>query len=207
MLPSHIKRVINTKAGVDSEMILATALIHMYGRCGSMCDAILVFNANPKKDLVIWNALLTAFALQGESNEVFLLFQKILVNGQKPNAVTFLAILTACNHAGLVEKSCSYIESMAKMNNIGPTVKHFTCLVDVLGRSGRLEEAAAVLAEVRMQPDLILWSSMLGACGKWSNVEIGRHAFEGALSLDDKHSVAFVSLSNMYVDSAEDEYG
>ncbi|KAI5063592.1 hypothetical protein GOP47_0022139 [Adiantum capillus-veneris] len=206
-LSSSSKRVIYVKSGIESEMILATALIHMYGRCGSMGDAVLVFNANFRKDLVIWNALLTAFALQGDSYQVFLLFQKMMVNGQKPNAVTFLAMLTVCSHAGLVEKSCDYIECMSKKYCITPTMKHFTCLVDVLGRSGRLEEAAVVLAEMRMQPDLVLWSSMLGACGKWSNREIGNHAFEGAVSLDESHSVAFTSLSNIYMDRAEDDYG
>lgn len=130
---------------------------------------MLVFNAKLKKDLVIWNALLTAYALQGESDRVFFFFDKMMVDGCIPNDITFLAILMACSHAGLVGKSGEYFECMTEEYGITPTVKHHNCMVDLLGRSGRFNEAAAVLAEMHVQPDLVLWSTVLGACEKWGN--------------------------------------
>ncbi|KAH7416391.1 hypothetical protein KP509_14G089700 [Ceratopteris richardii] len=201
---NHVKRFVAQNSSAESELLLSTALIHMYGKCGSMKDVISIFDTRPMKDHVIWNAFLSAHALQGNSYKVCASFPKMLEDGLKPNAMTFLAILTACSHGGLVEISFDYIECMYSIYNIMPNVKHYTCIVDVLGRSGRLEEAFVALTELQIQPDLILWSSMLNASGKWSNPEIGRLAFQNAVSLDENHSAAFVSFSNLYVDDEND---
>lgn len=179
---------------------LANALVDMYGRCGSMSHAQEVFNAKPSKILVRWNALIAGYARQGTSELVFHYFHRMTEEGIHPDEFTFLSVLTACSHAGSLSRGHKYFEAMSNECGISPTIKHCTCMVDLLGRAGQLDEAIAMVKKMPSQPDLVVWDMVLGACQKWGNAELGRQAFDYVVGLDENHSAAYILLSNIYVD-------
>eukprot|EP00250_Pteridium_aquilinum_P020307 c24780_g1_i2 orf=535-2337(+) len=183
------------------DLITATALIDMYARCGSMADAQEVFDAMPKKDLVGWNALMTGYTRQGESKLVFQLFDRMKEEGVQPDQITYLSVLTACSHAGLVDKGRFYFDALGEECGIAATIKHYNCMVDLLGRAGELKEALTMLQNMPSPPDLVAWGTLLAACRRWGNVEIGRQAFEATLRLDEKHDAAFNSMFYIYADA------
>jgi pentatricopeptide repeat protein len=185
------------------DMVLATSFIDMYSKCGSMREAHEVFEAMPVKDLVAWNAVLTGQARHGETERALELFERMMreeEDGVQPDIVAFLNVLTVCCHAGLVDEARKYFRLMIHGYRIMPSIEHVNCLVDLLGRAGQLDEAVKMLENMPFQPDLVVWSTMLAACHKWGNSELGKQAFDGAVSLDDEHSAAFVLMSNLSVE-------
>lgn len=155
---------------------LTTALQDMYGRCGSMVNAQQVFDATPLRDLVAWNALITGYAHQGQTEPVFHLFHGLQEEGIRPDATTFLGILNVCNHMGLLEMGCHYFESMSKEHGITPTIKHHSCMLDLLGRAGHFNEVVVMLEKMPFQPDLAVWHSVADAGRKWHNVGCERES-------------------------------
>lgn len=182
-------------------LLLGNALIDMYGKCGNVLDAQNVFDAMPLHDLVSWNALITGYARQGHNEVVMDLFDKMREEVIDPDAITFLSLLSACNHAGLVFKARTYFDAMTKEYNVPPTSEHYNCVIDLLGRAGQLVEAIEMLEKMPFQPTIFAWCSMLGACRKWGNVKLGRHAFECVMRLDKQHAAAFILMFNIYMDA------
>ena len=117
-----------------------------------------------------------------------------------PDKVTFLTIISVCNHLGLVDKGLEYFEGMKK-HSIIPAMKHYSCVVDLLCRVGRLEEAVSMVERMPIQPNLAVLHILLSACHKWGNVEIGRRVFNHAMRLDENHGAAYILMSNIYADS------
>lgn len=189
-----------SKVGLDpSNPFLANTLIDMYGRCGSMEDAQHVFESLPTKTTVTWNALIQGYARQSESGLAFTALQRMKQEGVQPNSVTFLSILAVCSHAGLLNKGQGYFQSMTKEHGILPTIDHYTCTIDLLGRAGHLDKAVEVVNSMPFQPDAVVWETVLSACRKYTNIELGQQAFESAVSLDRHHGVAYVLMSSIYV--------
>ena len=184
---------------LESDVIVGTSLIDMYGKCKSMQDACYVFNNLLNKNVTSWNALIAGYARQGESELTFALFERMR-KVVKPDEVTFLTILTLCTHAGLVEKGLEYFKDMIIEHRISPNTKHRNCIVDLLSRAGQLDEAVLMMRETPFRSDLAMWSIVLAACKKWGNVELGKYAFECVMDLDENHATAFVMLSNIYAD-------
>lgn len=178
--------------------ILGNALIDMYSRCGSMLDAELVFSEMAMRDASAWNALIQGYSRQGDSDRVFALFHKMKQEGVKPNSITLLGVLTACSHVGLVDEAQELFEVMSKTFGISPAIEHYTVLIDVLGRAGQLVQAMALVKTMPFQPDSVLWSTLLGACRNWGNVELGRRAFDGAMLLDRSDASAYDLMVNIY---------
>eukprot|EP00250_Pteridium_aquilinum_P023247 c2648_g1_i1 orf=620-2701(+) len=183
-----------------ADTILATAAIDMYGKCGSMPDAHKLLDALPSKAVVTWNSLLTGYAHHGNSELVFHLFEKMKKESIRPDTITFLNVVSVCSHLGLFDKIFEYLEDMKK-KGIVPTLKHYTCLVDLLCRAGQLDEAVAMLKKLPIPPNLVGWHIVLSACHKWGSVELGRHAFDNAVSLDEDHGAAYILMSNMYAEA------
>lgn len=183
-----------------AKLILASALIDMYGKCGSMVDAQQVFDVMPKEDVTGWNALVTGYARQGESDLVFHTFEKMEEDGVNPDEITFLIVLTVCSHAGLVEKGQSFFEAMIKEYGMIPAIKHQSCMLDLFGRTGQLNEAVGLVEDMQFQVDNAVWNSMLGACQKWGNLDLGVEAFDRASLLEENHGGSFVLMSNIYAD-------
>lgn len=188
-----------SRTGLEStDLCVASTLIDMYGKCGSMIDAQQVFDALPSRDIVTWNALIAGYARQGESEVVFDLFGKVRHDGFQPDGVTFLGVLTACSHAGLVCKGQEYFEAMTRDYDIRPTSEHYSCMVDLLGRAGHVEEALKMVKTMPFQPHREVWRSLLSSCRKWKNVELGRQAFECAVSSDNDDPAMYVLMANIY---------
>lgn len=188
------------KAGLDiTESCVTHSLIDMYGKCGCMVEAQQMFDALPSRaNSVAWNALISGYAHIGQTKHVFDLFYRMTQEGIQPDAITFLGVLIACSHAGLVDKGKMYFTSMTIDYGITPSIKHFTCMVDLLGRSGQLDKAMELVKSMPFEPDSAVWECLLGACRKWGDVELGRRAFEWAVMLNTHDAVPYVLMSNIY---------
>ncbi|KAL4570012.1 hypothetical protein LXL04_025661 [Taraxacum kok-saghyz] len=187
---------------------VTNALIDVYSRCGSVDSALRVFEGieNNKRNLVSWTSIISVFAMHGMAREAVESFRKMEDEGMKPNRVTFLSILTACSHGGLVNEGLVFFKKMVDECGIVPDVKHYGCLVDMLGRSGRIEEAEKVALEV--PEDLgndVIWRILLGACCLYNDVEIGKRVKSRIFEKERGYSSDYVLLSNIF--SGVGDYG
>lgn len=181
---------------------VSNSLITLYGRCGSIEDANKVFDGMTSKDAVSWTALLSVFAQFGKAKETIELFEKMTLRenkGLKPDAVTFVSVLSACSRVGLVEKGCGYFKSMVEDHGIRPTTDHYTCMIDLYGRAGRLEEAKTLITNTAgCLIDGIGWATLLSSCKIHGNISIGEWAAESLQELEPQNPASYVLLLNMY---------
>ncbi|KAI5067782.1 hypothetical protein GOP47_0018310 [Adiantum capillus-veneris] len=182
----------------ESKAIIASALVDMYGKCGSMGDAQQEFDAMPKEDVTGWNALITGYAREGKSDLVFHIFERMREDGVTPNEITFLIVLTVCSHGGLMEKGQAYYEVMVREYGMAPAIKHQSTLIDLVGRTGQLDEAVLLVEDMQSVVDNAVWDSMLGACQKWGDFKLGSEAFDRAATLE---AGSFVLMSNICADA------
>lgn len=181
-----------------SNSFVSNALINMYSKCGSMGTAQLLFEALETRDVVAWNVLIAGYARQGESRAVFHLFRRMKQDGIQPEGLTFLCILTVCCHSGLLDCGLRCFETMSRDYGISPTIEHYICIIDLLGRAGQLDRALWVARTMPVTPDNVVWRTLLSACQKWGNVELAREAFEFAIGLDKNDAASYVLMSNIY---------
>jgi len=181
--------------------VLGSALVDMYAKCGSIEKAVQVFERLSKTNVIAWNAIIGGLAMHGKAKDVLDYFSRMERSGVSPSDVTYIAILSACSHAGLVEEGRSFFNHM--VNNVGlePRIEHYGCMVDLLGRAGYLEEAEELIMNMPIKPDDVIWKALLGACKMNKNVEIGRRAAEVLMKLAPHDSGAYVALSNLYASS------
>lgn len=151
-------------SGFISFLTVSNALITLYGKCGSIEDSERLFNEMSIRDEVSWTALVSCYAQFGKAKETIDLFEKMLAQGLKLDAVTFIGVLSACSRAGLVEKGQKYFESMVKDYRITPIADHYTCMIDLFSRSGRLGEAKNFIHNMPLPPDAIGWAQLLSSC-------------------------------------------
>eukprot|EP01018_Ginkgo_biloba_P008465 Gb_26313 [translate_table: standard] len=184
--------------GFHSDVFVGSALIDMYAKCGSIDDARNVFDNMLKQDVVLWNAMIVGYATHGCGKEALQLFEQMQHLDTKPNLVTFVGVLTACCHAGLVDDGCQYFDAMSQDYHIVPAMKHYCCMVDLLGRAGRLDEALNFINKMPIQPDATVWGTLLGACTIHINIELGEHVAEQLFESDPRNAAHYVALSNIY---------
>ncbi|CAM8931199.1 unnamed protein product [Rhodiola kirilowii] len=183
------------KNQVKVNAILGATLIDMYMKCGCVENAMEVFSGMEEKRVSSWNALIVGYAMNGmveNSLETFSEMNKFI----EPNGITFLGVLGACRHMGLVEEGRSYFNSMVNVHKIEPTVKHYGCLVDLLGRAGMLKEAEETIMNMPISPDAATWGALLGACRKFRNNEMGERVGRKLIELQPNHDGFHVLLSN-----------
>ncbi|XP_060209692.1 pentatricopeptide repeat-containing protein At1g71420 [Lycium barbarum] len=183
------------KSGFVDAVVLGNALIHAYARCGSISQANQVFKEMRYRDIVSWNSMLKAYALHGKANEALGLFGKMDV---KPDATTFVALLSACSHAGMVEEGIQIFDSMFEKHGIVPQLDHYACIVDIVGRAGHIFQAEKIIKEMPMQPDYVVWSAFLGACRKHRESGLAQIAASRLKDLDPGNSLGYVLMSNVY---------
>eukprot|EP01018_Ginkgo_biloba_P015982 Gb_28612 [translate_table: standard] len=186
------------KTGFDSDVFVGSALVDMYGKSGNINDACQVFNEMPERNVVSWNAMIAGCAQHGRGNEALQLFEQMQCDGIEPNYITFVCVLSACSHAGLVEKGRFYFDSMNRHHGIIPGAEHYACMVDLLGRAGCLDEAEEFIKETPFEPTASMWGALLGACRVHGNMELGKRAAEHVFELDPQDSGTHVLLSNIY---------
>ncbi|KAI4356904.1 hypothetical protein L6164_000886 [Bauhinia variegata] len=183
---------------LDMNVIVCNAVIDMYAKCGFVDKAYSVFSSmSCRKSLITWNTMIMGFAMNGDGNEALNLLDKMVLDGVSLDAVSYLAALCACNHAGLVEEGVQLFDSMLK-SGVNPNVKHYGSVVDLLGRAGRLKEAYDIINSMPMVPDIVLWQSLLGAGKTYGNVEMAEMASKRLVEMGSKSCGDFVLLSNLY---------
>lgn len=181
--------------------VISSALIHAYGRCSSMVKAQNVFDALTQPDVVSWNALIAGFAREGRCDATLQCFENMCLAGTQPNGVTFLSLLSACSHCGLVDKGAEVFESMSKEHGVAPGIDHYVSMVDLLGRAGHFLMVEELLSTMPMQPNLSIWLCLLSACRKHGNIVLAKHSFDGAVQLQPHHAAAYLMMAHMYADA------
>ncbi|CAN6456660.1 unnamed protein product [Victoria cruziana] len=186
------------KSGFESSVYVGSALVDMYSKCGRLQDAYSVFKVMPEKNVVSWNSMIMCFAQHGFSKHALHLFEEMEKVGIVPTSITFIGVLFACGHAGLVEKGRQYFELMVSKHRISPTVEHYTCMVDLLGRAGLLNEAEIFLKNSPFIFEALIWRSLLSACRIHKDTDVGCRAADQCLLLDPCEPSTYVLLSNLY---------
>ncbi|KFK39938.1 hypothetical protein AALP_AA3G309500 [Arabis alpina] len=195
-----LKHGFKFQSGEEADIFVGNSLIDMYVKCGCVEDGYLVFRKMMERDCVSWNAMIIGFAQNGYGNEALELFREMLDSGEKPDHITMIGVLSACGHAGFVDEGRHYFSSMTKDFGVAPLRDHYTCMVDLLGRAGFLEEAKSMIEEMPMQPDSVIWGSLLAACKVHRNITLGKYVAEKLLGLEASKSGPYVLLSNMYAE-------
>ncbi|XP_027913201.1 pentatricopeptide repeat-containing protein At5g65570 [Vigna unguiculata] len=193
---------ITMKLGLDGNKYTGAALINLYGKCGNVENARYVFDVLTELDVVAINSMIYAYAQNGFGHEALELFERMEILGLVPNGVTFISILLACNNAGLVEEGCRIFASIRNNHKIELTRDHFTCMIDLLGRSRRLEEAAMLIEEVR-NPDVVLWRTLLNTCKIHGEVEMAEKAMRKILEFAPEDGGTHILLTNLYASAGK----
>lgn len=183
----------------DVNVVLGTALINMYSKCGNLSKAREVFNSMEEKNVVAWTSMISGYGMHGHGSQAIDLFREMRIHGLRPNNVTFVAILSACAHAGLVDEGRQIYASMRQEYWLVPSMEHHVCLVDMLGRAGHLNEAYQFIKDITpKEPAPAVWTAMLGACKMHKNFDLGVEVAEQLLSVEPENPGHYVMLSNIY---------
>ncbi|WOK92348.1 hypothetical protein Cni_G01039 [Canna indica] len=184
--------------GYESSNSAENALLTMYAKCGSVDAAHLTFLTMPNVDYVSWNAMIAALGQHGYGVEAIDLFDQMIKDGIQPDRISFLTVLSACSHAGLVDEGFEYFNSMERDYGISPGEDHYTKLIDLLGRAGRIDEAWNVIKSMPCAPGPAIWEAVLSGCRIHGNMSLGKHAAEQLFKMIPEHDGTYVLLSNIY---------
>uniref|UniRef100_A0ACD5U8T7 Uncharacterized protein n=1 Tax=Avena sativa TaxID=4498 RepID=A0ACD5U8T7_AVESA len=177
---------------------VGTALVDMYCKCGSLEDAVAVFHGIGDKDIVVWNAMINGYAMHGDSTRALEMFAQLREQGLWPTDITFIGLLNACSHSGLVEEGREFFRSMEQEYDIDPKIEHYGCMVDLLGRAGLIEEAFQLVQSMTIVPDAVLWVSLLAACRLHKNMVLGQQIADYLVAKGLANSGMYILLSNIY---------
>ncbi|GLJ15071.1 hypothetical protein SUGI_0246360 [Cryptomeria japonica] len=186
------------RCGLESHIFVGSALIDMYAKCGNLEVARHLFDRMSKKNTVSWNAMIAGYAMHGCGEEALSLFQQMQSEDVKPDNITFIALLSACSHAGLIQEGWHYFNFMREEHHITPTLGHYACMVDLLGRAGRLYDAKEFIDKMPLEPNADVLGALLGACRIHSNIELGKTVADQLFHLQPENPGFHVLLSNIY---------
>lgn len=189
------------KNEIELTVYMGNALIALYGKLGCLGYAIRVFNKMGAKQVCTWNALISSLALNGMEKQALDMFQKMRSGGLHPNEVTFVAVLTACARAKLVELGLELFQSMLQVSEVVPRMEHYGCMIDILGRAGLLKEAHEFMRKMPFEPDATVLGALLGACKLHGAVELGNEVAKRVLELQPRHCGRYVLLSSIYAEA------
>lgn len=192
-------------SGLESDMVIGTALIDMYGKCGCMEKAYEIFKEMQKKDTLAWTAMISVFALHGFNKEALNLYEEMEKAGVKPNHVTFVGLLSACAHSGLVDEGRRCFDRMKQIHLIEPEVYHYACMVDILSRAALFEEAEGLVRSMPMKPDTFVWGALLGGCQMHANILLGERVAQYLIDLEPLNHAFYVNLCDIYAKSGRFE--
>ncbi|XP_021277027.1 pentatricopeptide repeat-containing protein At2g22070-like [Herrania umbratica] len=194
-------QVVHGKAillGVDDDLLVSSALVDMYCKCGVTRDAWVVFDMIPSRNVISWNAMITGYAQNGQDLYALALYEKLLQENLKPDSITFVAVLSACNHAGLIEEGRRYFDSISKQHSLIPTLDHYACMINLLGRSGCMREALDLIKNMPHEPNSLIWSTLLSVCAIKGDIKHGEMAAKCLFGLEPHNAGPYIMLSNMY---------
>ncbi|XVF22397.1 hypothetical protein REPUB_Repub12eG0168800 [Reevesia pubescens] len=184
--------------GFVDAVFVATALIDMYSKSANLKAAYEVFKRIENRTLASWNCLIMGFANYGLGKEVVLLFKKMLGAGIFPDAITFTAVLSGCKNSGLVDKGWKYFDSMSSGYGITPTIEYYSSMVDLLGKTGYLDEAWDFIQSMPLKPHAAIWGALLGSCRVHKNVQLAEIAANKLFELEPYNSTNYVLMTNLY---------
>jgi len=177
---------------------LGVALIDMYSKCGSIENAMMVFENIKEKSVDHWNAIIGGLAIHGLGELAFDFLMEMERMRVEPDDITFIGLLNACGHAGLVKEGMMCFELMRRVHKVEPKLQHYGCMVDILGRAGHIEEAKNFVEEMPFEPNDVIWRSLLSACKTHESFNVGQPVAENLMRLDSPSPSSYVLASNMY---------
>ncbi|KAJ8490755.1 hypothetical protein OPV22_012476 [Ensete ventricosum] len=190
---------LSLKLGCDHDVCMGNSLITMYAKCGCIKDSESVFDNMHAHDILSWNSLIHGYSYNGHGVEALKVIDKMLETSCSiPDESTFLGILVGCNHAGCVDEAVGYFKIMNDHYGIIPSASHYACMIDMIGRAGRLEEAHHIIEQMPFEPDITMWKALLGSCILHRNLELGKLAAEKIFELTPTDSASYVLLSNLH---------
>lgn len=202
-IPLHYGQLCHSyllKLGLNYNPIVLGALLDMYAKHGSICEANEVFHEADERSQVAWTAIISAYSRHGDYESVMNLFEEMKNNGVEPDSVTFLSVLTACGRKGMVDKGIQIFNSMVRDHSVEPSPEHYSCMVDMLGRAGRLKEAEHFVGQIPGGPGLSVLQSLLGSCRIYGNVDMAMRVAEVLIQMKPKDSGSYVLMSNLFAE-------
>lgn len=185
------------RRGFGRNLPLANALVDMYAKCGSIVDSRRTFDEMKRRDLVSWTSMMMGYGNHGYGREAVELFDEMVASGIRLDHVVFIGVLSACSHAGLVDEGLKHFNSM-KAYNVSPSLEIYGCIVDLLGRAGRVNDAYEVIEKMPFEADESIWGALLGSCKVHRNTNLGKLAAKKILNLRPDWAETYVILSNIY---------
>ncbi|KAM7267498.1 hypothetical protein ACFE04_009664 [Oxalis oulophora] len=191
------------KSGLNTDTIISNALIDMYAKCGCLADSHKVFREMPDKELVSWSSLINGYGFHGYGEDALQIFHEMQESGMELDGVAYLAILSACNHAGLVQEGLNIFSDMMKVdkNHKISTPEHYACVIDLLGRSGRVDEACEVLSSMPMKPSARILRSLVFACKIHGRMDLGKPFARKLIELEPENVANYALLSTAYAET------
>ncbi|XP_057978458.1 putative pentatricopeptide repeat-containing protein At1g17630 [Malania oleifera] len=186
------------RALMDGNSLVGNGLINMYTKCGSFKAGCLVFENFEDKDLISWNSMIAGYGMHGFGEKSLGTFNQMIEAGVKPDGVTFVAVLSACSHAGLVAEGRKVFNQMIRDFRIEPQLEHYACMVDLLGRAGFLQEASEMVKSMPMEPNACVWGALLNSCRMYKNTEVAERTASHIFSLNSEMTGSYMLLSNIY---------
>ncbi|KAI3714083.1 hypothetical protein L1987_72673 [Smallanthus sonchifolius] len=179
-------------------IIIESALVDLYSKCGCIDFAYRVFKHMQTRNLITWNSIISGLAQNGQGVEAIQMFNDMINEGIKPDSISFISVLFACSHAGLVDEGREYFILMNNKYGIEAGIEHYSCMVDLLGRAGQLEEAECLIMESSFKDGRDLWASLLGACTTSANFTVAERVGKKMMDLDPSYHLSYVLLANVY---------
>ncbi|XP_057953102.1 pentatricopeptide repeat-containing protein CRR2, chloroplastic-like [Malania oleifera] len=186
------------RRGLDTILPVLSTLVTMYARCGKLELGHRIFDRMDKRDVISWNSLMSSYGIHGFGEKAIEIFKDMINHGVSPSPVSFVCVLGACSHAGLVEEGKFLFGSMVKEHGINPGVEHYACMVDLLGRANCLDEAAKIIEDMQIEPGPKVWGSLLGSCRIHGNVELGERASQRLFQLEPRNAGNYALLADIY---------
>ncbi|XP_058778357.1 pentatricopeptide repeat-containing protein At4g20770 [Vicia villosa] len=186
------------KDGYVDNVFVGSSLAEMYCKCGDVVAARCYFDMMPSKNIVTWNEMIHGYAQNGYGHEAVCLYKEMISCGEKPDDITFIAVLTACSHSALVDEGVEIFNAMLQKFEVVPKLDHYTCIIDCLGRAGRFHEVEVILDTMPYKDDTIVWEVVLSSCRVHGNLSLAKRAAEELYRLDPRNSAPYVLLANMY---------
>ncbi|KAI3445561.1 hypothetical protein Pfo_002226 [Paulownia fortunei] len=187
--------------GITIDAVVGTALIEMYAKCGCLEKSLHIFYQLNQKDTASWTSIICALAMNGNTSRALQLFSEMIQVGIRPDDITFIGVLSACSHGGLVEEGRRYFDSMTKVYQIEPKLEHYGCLIDLLGRAGLLDEAEDIITKIPNQDNKIivpLYGALLSACRNYESVDMGERIAKRLVDIESSDSSSHALLANIY---------
>ncbi|XP_016441481.1 putative pentatricopeptide repeat-containing protein At1g17630 [Nicotiana tabacum] len=183
---------------MDKNSLVGNGLVNMYMKCGSLQKGNIIFEGIGKKDLISWNTMISGFGMHGLGANALETFEQMINAGTKPDEVTFVAVLSACGHAGLVDEGNKVFDQIKKVFGIEPQMEHYACMVDLLGRAGLLQRASEMVQNMPMRPNVCVWGALLNACRMHKNTEVAEETAAQIFNLESKMTGSYMLLCNLY---------